>query len=99
MTCDTVDPSLNPVKGRFSYSAISRKAEFTPTSTLYPNSKYTVMLMGRAITPTRCSLGANIKNAELHFETCDPAPKNIGIKLKGQDQSEVRHSVEMVGVS
>jgi len=90
VTCDTVDPSLNPVKGRFSYSARTQKAEFTPTSTLYPNSKYTVVVMGRAVTTVRCSHGPNIKNAELHFETCDPAPKSIGIKLKSQGQDEVR---------
>lgn len=86
VTCDTVDPSLNPVKGRINYDARAQKAEFIPHSTLYPNSKYTVLLMGRAVTTSRCSHSVNIKNAELHFETCDPAPKNIGIRLKGQAQ-------------
>ena len=54
--------------------------------------------MGRAVTTCRCSHGPNIKNAEFHFETCDPAPKSIGIKLKSQGQGEVSALVETVGV-
>ncbi len=80
--CNSVDPSLNPVKGRFNYDARSQKAEFIPQNTLYPSSKYMVKLMGRAVTTSQCSNSNNIKNAELHFETCNPAPKEIGIKLK-----------------
>lgn len=59
-------------------------AEFIPQNTLYPSSKYTVTLMGRAVTTSQCSNSNKIKNAELHFETCCPAPKTIGIKLKEQ---------------
>lgn len=84
--CNSVDPSLNPVKGRISYDARQQRAEFIPQNTLYPNSKYTVYLMGRAVTTVQCPHSANIKNAELHFQTCNPAPKNIGIKLKGQSE-------------
>ena len=82
--CNSVDPSLNPVKGRISYDARQQRAEFIPHNTLYPNAKYTVFLMGRAVTTAQCSNSANIKNAELHFHTCDPPPKSIGIKIKGQ---------------
>jgi len=81
--CNSVDASLNPVKGRISYDARQQRAEFIPSNTLFPNSKYTVVLMGRAVTTVQCTHSANIKNAELHFNTCNPAPKHIGIKLKG----------------
>ena len=74
------------MKGRISYDARQQRAEFIPQNTLYPNSKYTVYLMGRAVTTVQCPHSANIKNAELHFQTCNPAPKNIGIKLKGQSE-------------
>lgn len=86
--CNSVDPSLNPVKGRINYDARAQRAEFIPHNTLYPSSKYTVILMGRAVTTTQCTNSNKIKNAELHFETCSPAPKTIGIKLKEQADSK-----------
>ena len=91
--CNSVDPSLNPVKGRISYDARQQRAEFTPLNTLFPNSKYTVILLGRAVTTTHCTHSANIKNAELHFNTCNPAPKHIGIKLKGQSNEVYNNEV------
>lgn len=81
--CNSVDPSLSTVKGRISYDARQQKAEFIPQSTLYPGSKYTIVLVGRAVTTTSCSHSSNIQNAEYNFHTCSPQPKNIGMKLKG----------------
>ena len=80
--CNSVDPSLNPVKGRINYDARAQRAEFVPQNTLYPSSKYTVTLMGRAVTTTQCGNSNKIRNAEMHFETGCPAPKTIGFRLK-----------------
>ncbi len=92
--CNSVDPSLNPVKGRSNYDARLQRAEFIPQNTLYPSSKYTVVLMGRAVTTSQCANSNKIRNAELHFETCSPAPKTIGIKLKEQgDEVSVKAGI------
>ncbi len=93
VTCNSVDPSLNPVKGRISYNARQQRAEFIPNNTLFPNAQYTVVLLGRAVTTKTCPHSANIKNAELRFHTCSPAPKQIGIKLKGHGD-EVCHPLD-----
>ena len=34
----------------------------------------------------QCSNGANISNTTIHFNTCNPTPKNVGIKLRGQEK-------------
>ena len=89
VTCSSVDPSLSPVKGRISYDARQQRAEFIPQNTLYPNEKYSIILLGRAVTTATCTHSANIKNATYQFETCSPPPKTISVKLKGSPE-EVR---------
>ena len=82
--CDSIDPALNPIKGHANYDSRQMKADFTPSNTFLPNVQYTVILKGSAITTALCSQGANIKDTEFCFQTCDPSPKSIGIKLKGE---------------
>ncbi len=87
--CDSIDPALNPIKGHANYDSRLMKADFTPTNTFLPNAHYTVHLKGRAITTALCSQGANIIDEEFRFQTCDPSPKSIGIKLKGESNVSV----------
>eukprot|EP00731_Ephydatia_muelleri_P012913 Em0007g223a len=81
--CQSLDSSLNPTKGKTLYDAALHRAEFSPINTLFPNSKYTVTLYGRAVTTSQCSNPANIRNTDFHFTTCNPAPKTISVKLRG----------------
>lgn len=84
MSCDSHDSNFNPIKGRASYEPRQMKAEFIPDNTLFPNSKYTVTLNGKAVTTTQCSHSANIKDVSFSFRTSNPPPKSVGIRLKGQ---------------
>jgi len=80
----------NIVKGRSSYDARQKKAEFTPTNTFHPNSRYLVKMLGSSITTMECSHGHNISNMEAKFETGHPTPRTIRIKLRGDEkQSKV----------
>ena len=83
--CDleNVESSSKPVKGRCTFDSKTQKAEFTPHQTLHPNATYTVTLLGHGVTTTQCLSSGKISNALITFKTCDPPPKNIGIKLKG----------------
>ncbi|KAL5508950.1 hypothetical protein EMCRGX_G004221 [Ephydatia muelleri] len=83
VNCQSLDSSLNPTKGKTLYDAALHRAEFSPINTLFPNSKYTVTLYGRAVTTSQCSNPANIRNTDFHFTTCNPAPKTISVKLRG----------------
>lgn len=85
--CDleNIDTALKPVKGRCTYDGKTQKAEFISQNTLHPSATYTVTLLGRAVTTTQCSSGASISNAQFTFTTCNPPPKNIGIKMKGEN--------------
>jgi hypothetical protein len=84
--CDleNVDSALKPVQGRCTFDSKTQRAEFTPHHTLHPNATYTVTLLGPAVTTTQCLSSGKVSNALITFKTCDPPPKNIGIKLKGQ---------------
>lgn len=84
MSCDSHDSNFNPIKGRAGYEPRQMKAEFIPDNTLFPNSKYTVTLNGKAVTTTQCSHSANIKDVSFSFRTSNPPPKSVGIRLKGQ---------------
>ena len=84
ISCDSVDPTLNPIKGQVNYDSRHQKAEFIPINTFLPNAQYTVVLKGRAATTTQCSQGANIEDKQFQFHTSNPPPKSVGIKLKGQ---------------
>ena len=77
------------MKGRFNFDSRSVKAEFIPQNMFYPNSKYTIVVMGHAVTTERSPYGLNINNAVFQFETCNPGPINIGMKLKRQAPEEV----------
>ncbi|CAI8036185.1 hypothetical protein GBAR_LOCUS20294 [Geodia barretti] len=80
---------VKPVEGHVTFDPRALRAEFSPTHTLHPGTTYTVTLYGRAITTPQCpSSGAAISNALLSFHTCTPPPKNIGIKLKGERETE-----------
>ena len=80
----------NIVKGRTNYDARHRRAEFTPTNTLYPNTKYLIKMSGNSVTTMECPHGHNISNMETKFETGYPTPRTIRIKLRGDEkQSKV----------
>ena len=80
----------NTVKGRTIYDPRYRRAEFTPTNTLYPNSRYLVKMIGNSVTTAECPHGHNISNLEAKFETGCPTPQTIRIKLRGDEkQSKV----------
>ena len=87
--CSDVSPPTSAVKGKVNYDAHLLKAEFVPQNMLYPNSKYTIVVMGHAVTTSRSAYGMNIKSAVFQFETCNPGPINIGMKLKRQAPEEV----------
>ena len=48
-----------------------------------------IVVMGHAVTTSRCAYGMNINNAVFQFETCNPGPINIRMKLKRQAPKEV----------
>lgn len=77
-----------PLEGRTTYDSKSQRVQFTPTHTLHPGATYSVSLSGHAITTSQCSNGSFISDAKLSFITCTPPPKNIGIKLRGQRETE-----------
>ena len=68
--CNSVDPSLNPVKGRISYDARQQRAEFIPHNTLYPNSQYTVILLGGLPSRSQFPFPVHSHLLSLSFHAC-----------------------------
>jgi hypothetical protein len=93
VTCDSSDSTSNPttVQGQINYDPKQMKVEFIPKKTLFPNSKITVSLSGKAITSISCNTGANIVDTSFSFYTDTPPPKTVRIKLK--EQPNVRERI------
>ena len=89
LSCDSMDPVLNPIKGRVNHDPRQQRVEYVPENTLIPNTKYSILLNGKAITTASCTHSANIKSKEIHFTTTNPPPKTVGIKLRGQPNVSV----------